>query len=54
MKRDTYRTIQKHFRGADHRGLPDRDDPHYHPLQNILQVVLNLIDKSPVLSIPGK
>ena len=46
MNRDTYRTIHKHFRVVGHRGLPDRDDPNYHVLQNILQGVLHLRDKS--------
>ena len=46
MNRDTYRTIRKHFRVFDQRGLPDRDDPNYHLLQNIWQELLYLRDKS--------
>ena len=46
MNRGTYRTIRKHFRVFDQRGLPDRDDPNYHLLQNISQGLLYLRDKS--------
>ena len=46
MNRDTYRTIRKHFLAIDQRALRDRYDPSYHPLQNILQGILYLGDKS--------
>ena len=46
MNRDTYRTIRKHFLVTDQRALRDRYDPSYHPLQNILQGILYLRDKS--------
>ena len=39
MRRKTYSLPRKHFRTVDHRGLPNRDDLSYHPLQNILNGV---------------
>ena len=39
MRRKTYSLLRKHFRVIDHRGLPNHDDPSYHPLQNILNDV---------------
>ena len=36
MKKKTYSLLKKHFRTVDHRGLPNRDDPSYNTLQNIL------------------
>ena len=54
INRDTYRTIRKHFSVVDQRGLPDTDDPNYDPLQNILQGLLYLKDKSRELWISGK
>ena len=46
MKRKTYSLLGKHFRTADHRGLPNRDDPSYHHLQNIVNGVNFLRNKS--------
>ena len=46
MKRKTYSLLRKHFRTDDHMGLPNRDDPSYHHLQNILNSVNYLRNKS--------
>ena len=53
MKRKTYSLLGKHFRTADHRGLPNRDDPSYHHLQNIVNGVNFLRNKSRELCSPG-
>ena len=36
MRKKTYSLLRKHFRPVDHGGLPNRDDPSYHLLQNIV------------------
>ena len=46
MKRKTYNLLRKNFRTVDHRGLPNRDDPSYRALQNILNGVNYLRNKS--------
>ena len=53
MKRKTYSLPRKKFRTVDHRGLPNRDDPSYRALQNILNGVNYLRNKSRVLWSPG-
>ena len=53
MKRKTYSLLRKHFRTDDHRGLSNRDDPSYHPLQNILNDTNYLRNKSRELWSPG-
>ena len=53
MKRKTYSFLRKHFRTNDHRGLPNHDDPSYHPLQNILNGMNYLQNKSRELWSPG-
>ena len=53
MKRKTYSLPRKKIRTVDHRGLPNRDDPSYRALQNILNGVNYLRNKSRVLWSPG-
>ena len=53
MKRKTYSFLRKHFRTDDHRGLPNRDDPSYHPLENNLNGMNYLQNKSRELRSPG-
>ena len=49
----TYSLLRKHFRTVDHRVLSNCDDPSYHPLQNILNGVNYLQNKSRELWSPG-
>ena len=53
MRRKTYSLLRKHFKTVDHRCLPNRDDPSYHHLQNILNGVNHLQYKSRELQSPG-
>ena len=48
-----FKLLNKHFRVTSPAGLPPKDHPQYHPLQNILSGVETIKTKSQALWKPG-
>ena len=53
MKRKIYTLLRKYFRTVHHRGLPNRNYPSYHPLQNNLNGANYLGNKRRELGSPA-